>query len=134
MKQAIRIAPLLLAASLGTAAAQDVREGAALYREFCATCHGVDGMGDGPMAGVLTIKPRDLTLLQANNDGIFPVAQVAARIDGRDPLVSHGSPMPVYGFFFEGEDATIKTHTGQPLMTSQPIVDLLTYLESLQND
>lgn len=127
------LVPTLLTLTLGAASAQDAREGGELYREFCASCHGIDGMGDGPMAGVLTIKPRDLTLLQIDNDGAFPTERVVRRIDGRDPLVSHGSPMPVYGFFFEGDDVTIKLPTGQPMMTSRPIVDLLAYLESLQN-
>jgi hypothetical protein len=56
------------------------------------------------------------------------------RIDGRDPLVSHGSMMPVYGDFFEGTDVATKAETGQPIMTSQPIVDLLAYLQSLQQE
>ena len=30
--------------------------GAALYQEFCATCHGVSGHGDGPVA--LSLKRR----------------------------------------------------------------------------
>lgn len=118
---------------IGTAAgAQDLQGGAALFAEHCATCHGVGAQGDGPMAGVLTIPPSDLTRLQTGNDGVFPMERIARRIDGRDPLVSHGSPMPVYGHFFEGADASIKAPSGQPILTSQPIVDLLTYLASLQ--
>lgn len=54
------------------------------------------------------------------------------RIDGRDPLVSHGSPMPVYGFFFEGRDKALKTPSGQPILTSQPIIDLIAHLQTLQ--
>lgn len=131
-RSAVTAAALSLALA-ATASAQDERAGAALYREYCASCHGIDGMGDGPMAGVLTIKPRDLTLLRAENDGVFPTALVVRRIDGRDPLVSHGSPMPVYGFFFEGNDASLKTPGGQPILTSKPIVDLVAYLESLQD-
>ncbi|WP_372573711.1 c-type cytochrome [Ruegeria jejuensis] len=111
-------------------AAQDVANGEALYMKHCATCHGIDATGQGPMAGVLMIKPADLTQLQA--DGVFPTERVVRRIDGRDPLVSHGSPMPVYGDFFEGEDKATKTHSGQPILTSAPIVDLLSYLETLQ--
>lgn len=53
------------------------------------------------MAGVLVIQPTNLTEL-SGQDGTFPTARVVARIDGRDPLVSHGSPMPVYGPYFEG--------------------------------
>ncbi len=112
--------------------AQDVKEGAELYRVHCATCHGIEGTGQGPMAGVLLIKPTDMTQLKAGNDGVFPVERVVKRIDGRDPLVSHGSPMPVYGYFFEGRDKALKAPNGQPIMTSAPIVDLLSYIETLQ--
>ena len=42
--------------------------------------------------------------------------------------------MPVYGDFFEGTDAATKAETGQPIMTSQPIVDLLAYLQTLQQE
>jgi mono/diheme cytochrome c family protein len=125
------VAAVMLAQPL---AAQDAREGADLYEQFCATCHGVGALGDGPMAGVLTVKPKNLTQLQAGNGGVFPVARVVRRIDGRDPLVSHGSPMPVYGHFFEGRDVAAKTDSGQPILTSKPIVDLLAYLRSIQDE
>jgi len=116
-----------------SAQAQDVKTGAELYRTHCATCHGIEATGQGPMAGVLVIKPTDLTQLAAGNGGEFPTGRVVKRIDGRDPLVSHGSPMPVYGYFFEGNDTAIKTPAGQPILTSVPIVDLLAYLKSLQS-
>lgn len=116
--------------------AQDVdyaaMEGQRIYQTYCATCHGVDAHGDGPMAATLILQPPDLTGLTARNDGVFPTTRVAMRVDGREPLVSHGSPMPVYGDFFEGNDTAIKLETGQPMMTSRPIVDLIAYLESLQ--
>lgn len=114
------------------AAAQDVQTGAELYQHYCATCHGIDATGRGPMAGVLLIQPTDLTGLA--KEGRFPTARVFARIDGRDPLVSHGSPMPVYGPYFEGQDTSIKTEEGQPILTSQPIVDLVAYLKTLQSN
>jgi mono/diheme cytochrome c family protein len=34
---------------------------AALYREHCAACHGAEGRGDGPAAGLLSPRPRDFT-------------------------------------------------------------------------
>ena len=111
--------------------AQDARRGAELYLHHCATCHGLDAKGHGPMAGVLVIQPTNLTAL-SGQDGTFPTARVVARIDGRDPLVSHGSPMPVYGPYFEGQDTAIKAPTGQPILTSMPIADLVAYLETLQ--
>nr|WP_235216121.1 cytochrome c [Ruegeria halocynthiae] len=111
--------------------AQNVETGGELFQHYCATCHGIDATGYGPMAGVLVVQPTDLTKL-TGADGEFPVARVVARIDGQDPLVSHGSPMPVYGPFFKGQDATLKTPAGQPILTSQPIVDLVAFLKTLQ--
>lgn len=111
----------------------DRAAGAETYRKHCATCHGIEYTGHGPMAGVLIIKPVDLTAMQRKNEGIFPTERVVRRIDGRDPLVSHGSPMPVYGDFFEGEDIAIKAPSGQPILTSVPIADLVAFLKSIQS-
>lgn len=127
--QALSLGLTLLAAP---ALASDPLAGEDLYMNHCATCHGIEATGQGPMAGVLMIAPVDLTHLAAGNDGVFPTVRVAFRIDGRDPLVSHGSPMPVYGPFFEGEDVSLKAPNGQPILTSKPIADLLAYLETLQ--
>ena len=113
-------------------AAQDAAEGEAIYRFYCATCHGVSAEGNGPMSPSLVVQPVDLTQLRAGNGGVFPVTRVVMRIDGRDPLVAHGSAMPVYGDFFEGTDVATKAETGQPIMTSQPVVDLLAFLNGLQ--
>ncbi|WGW05426.1 c-type cytochrome [Tropicibacter oceani] len=121
----------LLAAA--PAAAQDADIGRAQYHTHCATCHGLEGRGDGPMAGVLLVKPVNLTELSVQNGGTFPLERVVMRIDGREPLVSHGSPMPVYGDFFEGAfDVPVKAPSGQPVLTSQPVVDLVAYLREIQ--
>lgn len=131
----MRLIPLIMVLGLATpAAAQDAAQGEALFGFYCATCHGNSARGNGPMSPSLVVAPADLTTLAARNEGVFPTTRVVMRIDGRDPLVSHGSMMPVYGDFFEGSDVAIKAETGQPIMTSQPIVDLLAYLESVQQD
>ena len=91
-------------------------------------------MGNGPMSPSLVVPPTALTALSARNKGVFPTVRVVMRIDGRDPLVSHGSAMPVYGDFFEGTDVATKAETGHPIMTSQPIVDLLANLKSIQEE
>ncbi len=108
--------------------------GEAIYREHCAVCHGIEATGHGPMVTVLTVQPSDLTTLTLRHGGVFPLERVAARIDGRDPLVAHGSDMPVYGDFFEGTDVILKTEAGQPLLTSQPIADLAAWLRTIQTD
>ncbi len=113
-------------------AAQDAVEGQQIYQTYCATCHGVDATGNGPMAATLILQPSDLTQLAARNDGVFPTTRAAMRIDGREPLVSHGSPMPVYGPYFEGDDTAIKLETGQPMMTSRTLADVIAFLETIQ--
>lgn len=115
-----------------TAFSQDAAQGEAIFQFHCATCHGLEATGNGPMAAALLVQPTDLTKLTLRNDGQFPITRVIKRIDGRDPLVSHGSSMPIFGDFFEGYDVALKTETGQPIMTSKPIIDLMAYLESLQ--
>lgn len=125
----------LAAAPLGAQEmARDVTEGADLYRFHCATCHGAGARGNGPMAPALIVPPADLTTLSSRNQGVFPVRRVVSRIDGRDPLVSHGSDMPVYGDFFEGEDVAVQAETGQPILTSRPVADLLAFLETIQRE
>lgn len=116
-----------------TVAAQDIDQGRALYQTHCATCHGADGTGQGPLAGALVLQPVDLTVLAAKNDGEFPMERVLKRIDGTDPLVSHGSPMPVFGPYFQGVANTpMKLPTGQPMLVAEPIADLVGYLLSIQ--
>lgn len=112
--------------------AQDADTGAQIYARHCATCHGAQAAGNGPMAPALVLQPPDLTALAARNNGVFPMTRVVMRIDGRDPLVSHGSPMPIYGDFFEGEDLSLRAETGQPILTSPAVVDLVAYLQGLQ--
>ncbi|MEX1234111.1 MAG: c-type cytochrome [Roseovarius sp.] len=114
------------------ATAQDVSEGKRLFESRCATCHGINADGDGPMAPALLLQPTDLTRLERKNDGQFPLKRVVWRIDGRDPLVSHGSPMPVYGDFFEGRNTVLKNTSGQSITTSRPIADLVVWLQSVQ--
>jgi mono/diheme cytochrome c family protein len=111
----------------------DVRTGEALYTSHCAVCHGLEARGNGPMAPVLLVHPADLTTLIVRYGGAFPLERVAARIDGRDPLVAHGSDMPIYGQFFEGRSVALRTDAGQPMLTSQPIADLVAWLRTIQN-
>lgn len=39
----------------------DAEKGKQLYGQFCATCHGASGKGDGPAGGALNPPPRDHT-------------------------------------------------------------------------
>ena len=121
-----------ISAVAGTALAEDAENGQQIFETHCAVCHGLDAYGDGPMAPALLVQPTDLSQLTAANGGVFPVARIVMRIDGRDPLVSHVSMMPVYGSFFDIDSVPLKAETGQPIMTSSPVVDLVAYLRTLQ--
>ncbi|AHM05376.1 cytochrome c family protein, putative [Roseibacterium elongatum DSM 19469] len=119
--------------SLGAPAlAQDAERGARLYAEHCAVCHGAGLRGDGPMAEVLLVSPPDLTGIAARYDGTFPRAGVAWRIDGRDPILSHGGDMPLFGFVFSEMSEVLRSEGGQTVVTSAEVLDLISFLEANQ--
>jgi mono/diheme cytochrome c family protein len=73
-----------------------------LYRTYCASCHGDDAKGHGPMAVWLKVPPSDLTRIAARNGGEFPLMRVDRIISGEEALPSgHGTrAMPVWGPIF----------------------------------
>jgi mono/diheme cytochrome c family protein len=77
-------------------------QGPALYKAYCASCHGSDAKGGGPMAKSLKVPPADLTRISARSGGIFPVARISRIISGEEQLPSgHGNrDMPVWGPIF----------------------------------
>lgn len=104
------------------ASAAPERTGAAIFREYCATCHGVNARGNGPAAPAFKQRPPDLTRLAVRHKG-FPRAAVEKMILGDDPLQpAHGSrEMPVWGPTFR------KSPDAATLMRN-----LMLHLESIQ--
>ena len=41
--------------------AGDIATGRAFYQQYCSTCHGPQGKGDGPAASTMNPRPRDHT-------------------------------------------------------------------------
>lgn len=78
--------------------------GVRLYQVFCSSCHGLTGLGDGPVQPMFRGGVPDLAHLAARNGGKFPTERVRAAIDGREAFIAHGtSNMPVWGFeFYDG--------------------------------
>jgi mono/diheme cytochrome c family protein len=75
------------------------------YRTYCASCHGEDGKGEGPLAESLRFHPPDLSLLAKHNGGTYPADFVAQIIDGRKAVEGHGGPdMPVWGDAFKNAE------------------------------
>jgi mono/diheme cytochrome c family protein len=67
-----------------------------LYNHYCATCHGLEGRGDGPVAAALSPPPADLTRSTAR------IPELMRVIDGRRTVRAHGTAaMPVWGEIFE---------------------------------
>ena len=90
--------PLAAPAAPPAAQLNPVDVGRQRYMLDCATCHGVDGSGNGPVAGVLKIAPPDLTRIASRNHGNFSYTEVFATIDGRDMPLAHGTrDMPLWG-------------------------------------
>ena len=102
-------------------------EGPALFRAYCASCHGSDARGNGPTASALKYPPADLTRISERNGGMFPFMEVEKFISGESrKLTSHGSrEMPVWGPIFS------QIAWDQDLGTLR-IYKLTKYLESLQ--
>lgn len=72
-----------------------------LYHGYCASCHGTEGKGDGPVAPALNSKMPDLTTIKQRNGGIFPSARVNKIISGDEIILAHGTrEMPVWGPIF----------------------------------
>ena len=101
--------------------------GADLYRFYCATCHGRDGKGDGPVASALTHRPSDLTTIAKRNGGRYPKDRIERFVAGdREATLAHGSTeMPVWGPIFQALDP-------RDTLNRIRIENLVTFLESIQ--
>lgn len=101
--------------------------GAALFRTYCASCHGTDARGAGPMASNLRRLPPSLTSFAVRNGGVFPSERVRRIIDGRD-IPAHGTfEMPVWG------DAFRRTREGLSEQAAAARIEaIVRYLDSIQ--
>lgn len=100
-RSAIAAAVLALAGTAATAQDYSGFTGAQLFARFCASCHGAQGRGDGPVAATLKVEVPDLTRLVKRQGDPFPVEQVRRIVDGREVLAAHGARrMPVWGYEF----------------------------------
>jgi len=76
-------------------------DGAKIFMNHCAACHGAMGEGDGPVAASMAVAVPSLRTLAMRNGGEFPESAVAAYIDGRELREAHGDrQMPVWGDVF----------------------------------
>jgi mono/diheme cytochrome c family protein len=105
-------------------------KGRQYFMNYCASCHGTGGRGNGPVARELRKPPSDLTRIAKRRGGRFPEAEIARFIDGRSVVPAHGTrEMPVWGTRFGnalGGDSAAEE------MTRGRIGTLVDYLKTLQ--
>lgn len=133
MLRSLKLFAIILTVSLTFAAAQvpklpkstakpsaserkEIAEGSRLYQHYCASCHGIDGRGSGPVTPALRTVPPDLTRIE-KKAGAFPAEELQKAIAGRNGVSVHGtSEMPVWG----------------TVLPKKEIASIVKYLESIQ--
>jgi mono/diheme cytochrome c family protein len=99
-----------VATNPGLLSPESAGRGKDLYVQYCQTCHGADGRGDGPSAASLPTRPEDLTDIAP--PPYFPDGVVAYRIaNGADA-------MPAY----------------RDVLTPEQIWDLVNFIRSLHRE
>ena len=120
--------------SFGFAQAQSIEFGEMLFQQNCASCHGAEGAGDGPVAIYIEPKPTDLSQLSASNNGTFPFGVVWDSI-ASGSLSAHGtSMMPVWGNIFMEEALPKEVHPGVSArnLVEARMLALTYYIQSIQ--
>jgi mono/diheme cytochrome c family protein len=126
-------AVLISAGVLGSwAAAQerpraDYNSGSYLYRAYCASCHGQNGRGDGPVADLEPRQPADLTALASQHGGVFPKSDVREVLEGKKAVAAHQPPaMPNWRVVL------LRTEGGDERAVNARLDALVAFVESLQ--
>ncbi len=125
-----KVAVAAMVVCLGAAASADDL-GKQEYMNNCASCHGESGMGQGPLAELMTVDVPSLTTLAANNDGKFPMLDVIQAIDGRQGTRGHGYPMPVWGDRFTAHTSGTGPYGSEAIVRGR-ILSIAYFLESIQ--
>jgi len=121
---------ILVFSRLVLAAGNDVADGKRYFVKYCASCHGINGDGHGPVAAELSKPPTNLRLLGEKYGMPLPAARLASLVDGRSAVRAHGSrEMPVWGekLYQLGEGE--RGDTG----VSEAIGKIVAYLNTIQD-
>ncbi len=106
---------------------QNLNAGAHLYQEFCASCHGNSGAGDGPLAATLAKPATNLAMLTQRNGGTFPRADVLAVVEATRPIPAHAGPaMPNWREVF------YRLENGSDRAVRKRLDALVAHIETLQ--
>lgn len=106
------------------------------YMDNCASCHGVDGKGNGPLGNLLQRSPPDLTLLAKNNQGVLPMNRLFEVLDSANVPSHCTRDMPVWGREYRIEEAQrlreARRHYDEPAVVRVRILTLLEYISRIQ--
>jgi len=121
---------LMLLASATHGADFTTYTGDQLFKRLCASCHGPEARGDGPVAASLNVTVPNLRQLSLRHGGQFPAQDIQKFIDGRKVVNAHGSrQMPVWG------DELLRSEAGNPEAEAAEkalIWKIVTYLQGIQ--
>jgi mono/diheme cytochrome c family protein len=138
MRYTLLIVVLLLFAAVSgaqskSASSQDqfpanfVPTGKAMFKQYCAACHGLDAKGHGPARSALKVPAADLTTLTKRHGGEFPTDLVTNVLRFGPGVAAHGSSdMPTWGGVFQYMD------NYNQAVVQKRIKNLCDYLISLQ--
>jgi mono/diheme cytochrome c family protein len=124
------VALIAFSAPVFAAGSDDVHDGQKYFMRYCASCHGMNAMGDGPVAKSLSKPPANLRMLSDKYGSPLPAAKLADIIDGRDAVRAHGTAeMPVWGERFYAVGQGDRGEMG----ISEIIGKIVAYLDTIQD-
>lgn len=102
---------IILIISMVRAGKEKNSEGEQLYGEYCSSCHGITGKGDGELEYLLYPKPRDFTTqsfkLRSTHSGVVPTHQDLVQTIKRG---MPGTAMPSFYFLQDEEINALANH------------------------
>ena len=100
----------------------DAEAGKAVYLQNCSSCHGDTGKGDGPTGKALPVKPRDFSTgefkFDTDGDGKAGTEADLTNVIQKGAMAYGGSPLMA----------------PLPQLTDQQIVDIIAFINSLQQN
>lgn len=100
------------------------------FVSYCASCHGSNGKGEGPIVHFLKRKPPNLTQLSKNNNGHFPFERIWGVFDGTYIFAEHGtSEMPIWGYKFIRET---QEENEPNTVAKAKALDIILYIQVIQ--